>query len=172
MFTRARMHKALPPASNFRRSHGESTFYFSSDNSHADFALHADLDQDMTVDVQETGGDPKTLHEARSHPDRPRWKEAMGREVETLEEAGTWITMARRDLDGCAKEAETASREGWSDKGKGTFPLGGSQERQLRECGERKRMESTRGTNSRRPTVSVGRRRRSKHGRPWGEFAE
>jgi len=121
MLTRARTHKALPPASNFRRSHGESTFYFSSDNNDADFALHVDLDQAMTVDVQEAGGDPKTLHEARSHPDRPRWKEAQGREVETLEEAGTWITMARRDLDGCANKAETASREG---SGRGDIPVG------------------------------------------------
>jgi len=49
----------------------------------------------MTVDVQEAAGDPKTLHEAPSHPDRPRWKEAMDRKVETLGKAGTWITVAR-----------------------------------------------------------------------------
>ena len=47
----------------------------------------------MTVDVQEAGSDPKMLHEAPSHPDRARWKESVGREVETLEKAGTWISM-------------------------------------------------------------------------------
>jgi len=95
MLTRARIHRALPTAPNFRGSHGESIFHFSSDNNHADFAFHVDLDKEMTVDVQEAGGDPKTLHEAPSHPDRPRWKETMDREVETLEKAGTWITVSR-----------------------------------------------------------------------------
>jgi len=72
-----------------------STFHFSSDDNHADFAFHVDLDQDMRADVQEGGGDPKMLREAPSYPDRPRWKEAMDREVETLEKAGTWITVSR-----------------------------------------------------------------------------
>ena len=93
MTTRARTYRALPTAPNFRGSQGESIFHFSSDNNPADFAFHVDLDQDMTVDVQEAGGDPKTLHEAPSHPDRLRWKEAMDREVETLEKAGTWISV-------------------------------------------------------------------------------
>ena len=45
--------------------------------------------------VQETQDDPKTLQEASSREDWPLWKEAMDKELATLEEAGTWVTVPR-----------------------------------------------------------------------------
>ena len=45
--------------------------------------------------IQETQSDLKTLHEARSRADWPRWEEAMDREIATLERAGTWTTVLR-----------------------------------------------------------------------------
>ena len=40
-------------------------------------------------------GDPKSVPEARSRSDWPSWKEAMDREMESLDHAETWITVAR-----------------------------------------------------------------------------
>jgi len=45
--------------------------------------------------IQDTQGDPKTLREAQSRADWPLWKEAMDREIATLERAGTWTTVPR-----------------------------------------------------------------------------
>ena len=45
--------------------------------------------------IQDTQGDPKTLREAQSRADWPLWKEAMDREITTLERAGTWTTVSR-----------------------------------------------------------------------------
>ena len=47
----------------------------------------------MEAALTETLGDPKTLAQARSHSDWPEWQQAMDREVQTLEDAGTWDTV-------------------------------------------------------------------------------
>jgi hypothetical protein len=57
-----------------------------------DFGNHAflaDLDGVITAAIRESEGDPKTVSEARSHPDWPSWKEAMDCEIKTLEVART-----------------------------------------------------------------------------------
>jgi len=73
---------------------GKSTFRFSSDNNNADFAFHADLYQEIVAEVQEAG-DPKTLHEARSHRDWPCWKRGMDHELATSGKAGTCTRVSR-----------------------------------------------------------------------------
>jgi hypothetical protein len=45
--------------------------------------------------IQEMQSDPKTLQEVRSCTDWPQWKEAMDREIATLEHAETWKTVPR-----------------------------------------------------------------------------
>jgi hypothetical protein len=76
--------------------HGESTSYFTPDDENsADFVFHATLDHEILAAVHEAEGDPKTLHEARSRSDWPCWKEAMDREMDTLEKALTWNTVPR-----------------------------------------------------------------------------
>ena len=50
----------------------------------------------MVMDaMQDEEGDPKTLREAKARADWPRWKEAMDREIATLDRAKTWITVPR-----------------------------------------------------------------------------
>jgi len=39
--------------------------------------------------IQEVEGDPKTVQEAQSHSDWPKWKEAMDCDIGSLEHAGT-----------------------------------------------------------------------------------
>jgi hypothetical protein len=43
--------------------------------------------------IQQMGRDPKTLHEAHSHSDWLKWKEAMDQEINTLRKARTWQTI-------------------------------------------------------------------------------
>jgi hypothetical protein len=75
---------------------GESSSYITlDDKSIADFIFHATLDHEIIAAVQEAKGDPKMLHEAWSHSDWPCWKEAVDREMGTLEKAGTWNTVSR-----------------------------------------------------------------------------
>jgi Reverse transcriptase (RNA-dependent DNA polymerase) len=74
--------------------HGEFTSYITLDNGNtADFVFHATLDHEIIAAVQEAKGNPKTLHEAQSCSDWPRWKEVMDHEMGTLEKAGTWNTV-------------------------------------------------------------------------------
>jgi len=40
-------------------------------------------------------GDPKTVQEARSHSNWPKWKEAMDRKIGSLEHTSTWTTIPR-----------------------------------------------------------------------------
>ncbi len=64
----------------------------------------ASLNDIVTAAIQEAEGDPKSVQEARSHSDWPRWKEAMDREMESLEHAGTWTTVSRlqdKNVVGC-----------------------------------------------------------------------
>jgi len=59
----------------------------------ADCAYSADQQQLIFAAIQEAEGDPKTLSEAQARSDWPRWKEAMDRELATLEKAETWSTV-------------------------------------------------------------------------------
>jgi len=64
----------------------------------------ASLNDIVTAAIQEAEGDPKSVQEARSRSDWPRWKEAMDREMESLEHAGTWTTVSRlqdKNVVGC-----------------------------------------------------------------------
>ena len=61
----------------------------------ADCAYSADQQQLIIAAIQEAEGDPKTLSEAQAQSDWPRWKEAMDRELATLEKAETWSTVPR-----------------------------------------------------------------------------
>ena len=56
-------------------------------------AFHVDIEEAVAAAVQTAGGDPKTLHEAQSCSDWHCWKEAMGRKLSTLHQAGTWETV-------------------------------------------------------------------------------
>jgi len=49
----------------------------------------------MQAALTEVGNDPKTLAEARSRSDWPKWQQAMDRKINTLEKAGTWTTVPR-----------------------------------------------------------------------------
>ena len=60
-----------------------------------DYAYLAGFDDMIAAAIVDADNDPKTLAEARSRPDWPRWKEAMDREIVTLEKAGTWDTVPR-----------------------------------------------------------------------------
>ena len=43
--------------------------------------------------MQEICSNPKMLKEVQSCPDWPLWKEAMDKEIDTLQQAGTWSTI-------------------------------------------------------------------------------
>jgi hypothetical protein len=60
-----------------------------------DAAYIAESEMLLEAAINEEQDDPKTLKEARSRPDWPKWQEAMDREIATLEEAGTWITVPK-----------------------------------------------------------------------------
>jgi len=75
--------------------HGEFTSYFTLNEDSADSVFHATPDPEIFAAVQEAEGDPKTLHKPRSCSDWPCPKEAMDREMETLEKVLTWETVLR-----------------------------------------------------------------------------
>ncbi len=60
-----------------------------------DSAFLADHNNIIAAAIKESEDEPKTIAEARSRPDWPRWKEAMDREIKTLEGAGTWKMVLR-----------------------------------------------------------------------------
>jgi hypothetical protein len=70
-----------------------SAYYANFD--YPDFAYLAESEDLMDAAISEVQDDPKTLKEARSRSDWPNWQEAMDREIATLEEAGTWVTVPR-----------------------------------------------------------------------------
>jgi len=72
---------------------GESTLYITLDSNNADFIFHTNFNHDIAAALEEVQDDPKTLHEARSQSDWQRWKEAMEKEMDTLQKAGTWATV-------------------------------------------------------------------------------
>jgi hypothetical protein len=50
-------------------------------------------EQAIVAAIQEVKGDPKSLREAQSQSNWPWWKEAMDKEIDALEQAGTWETV-------------------------------------------------------------------------------
>jgi hypothetical protein len=60
---------------------------------YSDYVFSAAFDNIITVAILDAEVDPKSLVEAQSSPDWPRWKEAMDRELATLEKAGTWVNV-------------------------------------------------------------------------------
>jgi len=64
-------------------------------NSEIDYSFVAETAELIQITANELGDDPKTLTEARSRPDWPKWQEAMDREMKTLEDAGTWTDVPR-----------------------------------------------------------------------------
>ena len=70
----------------------------------AEVTYLADVEQAIAAAVQEVKGDPKSLREAQSRSDWPRWKEAIDKEINALERAGTWETVPRpkdKNVVGC-----------------------------------------------------------------------
>ena len=58
-----------------------------------DFAYLADSEDTFEATLAESQNDPISLIQARSCTDWPKWREAMDREIATLQEAGTWISV-------------------------------------------------------------------------------
>jgi hypothetical protein len=63
------------------------------DTEHLDYIYVAGYDDLITEAIKDLDSDLKSLLEARSQSDWPQWKEAMDREILTLEKAGTWRTV-------------------------------------------------------------------------------
>jgi hypothetical protein len=61
----------------------------------ADYAFHAEFDDIIAAAIADTANDPQSLVEAKSRSDWLKWKEAMDREIATLEAAGTWTEVPR-----------------------------------------------------------------------------
>jgi hypothetical protein len=61
----------------------------------ADYAFHAEFDDIIAAAIADAANDPQSLVEAKSRSDWPKWKEAMDREIATLEAAGTWTEVPR-----------------------------------------------------------------------------
>jgi hypothetical protein len=61
----------------------------------ADYAFHAKFDDIIAAAIADAANDPQSLVEAKSQFDWPKWKEAMNREITTLEAAGTWTEVPR-----------------------------------------------------------------------------
>jgi len=58
----------------------------------------------ITMTIQEVEGNPKSIQEAQSHSNWPRWKDAMDRKIGSLEHAGTWTTVLHppgKNIIGC-----------------------------------------------------------------------
>jgi transposase InsO family protein len=78
--------------------------YAEDDEDPSEWANLAGFEDVIAATIQEVEGDPKTVQEARSRSDWPHWKEAMDREIGSLEHAGTWTTVPRpagRNIVGC-----------------------------------------------------------------------
>src|SRR6267142_6433603 len=65
------------------------------DAEHLDYVFLAGYDDIIAEAIEDMNSDPKSLAEAQSRLDWPQWKEAMDREMATLEKAGTWRTVQR-----------------------------------------------------------------------------
>jgi len=60
-----------------------------------DFVFCTEYDNLIAEAINDMDSDPTSLIEAQTCSDWPRWKEAMDREMATLEHAGTWQTVQR-----------------------------------------------------------------------------
>jgi hypothetical protein len=57
--------------------------------SYVEMAFHAKIDMTLAVAAHDANSDLRSVSEARSCPDWPKWQWAMECEIETLERAGT-----------------------------------------------------------------------------------
>ena len=84
--------------SHFRGTHHDFTGKLGNlgdDLAYSEHAYLTDLAHKTLVTTTDNSADPKTLAEAQSGTDWPKWKEAMDREIETLTEANTWTLVDR-----------------------------------------------------------------------------
>ena len=58
-----------------------------------DSIFSAEIVDFIAMAIQQADGSPQSIAEAQKQLDWPRWKEAMERELNTLEKAGTWETV-------------------------------------------------------------------------------
>ena len=61
----------------------------------SDCVFSAGYDELIAAAILDAEADPRLLTEAQLRSDWPCWKEAMDRELTTLERAGTWVTVPR-----------------------------------------------------------------------------
>ena len=92
-----RRSKRFPALSEYmkRLQSGEGTTGEELSDSVFSAFLEEDFYDFVAAAMAEARGDPTSLTEAQSRPDWPRWKEAMDRELATLEKAGTWYNVPR-----------------------------------------------------------------------------
>ena len=64
------------------------------DAEHLDYVFLAEYGDILAGAITNLNDDPKSLSEAKSQSDWPLWKEAMDREIQTLEQARTWHTVS------------------------------------------------------------------------------
>jgi hypothetical protein len=90
---RLRRSTRVPKMSDYHRriAAGEGT----AEGDFADLVCYAGLSDIVAEAISDANSDPKSLAEARSRSDWHCWKEAMDREISTLEKAGTWDTVPR-----------------------------------------------------------------------------
>lgn len=62
---------------------------------YSDYVFFAECEDLFEAAITEFKDDPKTITQAHSRIDWPKWQEAMDKEIITLEKAGTWITVPR-----------------------------------------------------------------------------
>ena len=60
-----------------------------------DSVFSAEIVDFIAAAIQEADGSPQSINEAQKRLDWPKWKEAMERELNTLEKARTWETVPR-----------------------------------------------------------------------------
>jgi hypothetical protein len=61
----------------------------------ADYVFYAEFDNIIAAAIADAANDPQSLVEAKLQSDWPKWKEAMDREIATLEAAGMWTEVPR-----------------------------------------------------------------------------
>jgi hypothetical protein len=64
------------------------------DSTPPDFTFFAECKDIFEASINKHQDNPKSLTQARSHPDWSDWQDAMDRKIATLEQAGTWTTIS------------------------------------------------------------------------------
>jgi hypothetical protein len=87
-----------PSASAHHWMHPDHLHHYDSgtlatDLSSPNCAYLADCKELFEASITEFQDDPKTLSQARSHSNWPKWKNVMDREIAMLEKAGTWTNI-------------------------------------------------------------------------------